>query len=32
LKSRGDQILNQDIPAFNKRLWDAGLGAIWNHG
>jgi hypothetical protein len=29
LKARGTEILNQDIPAFNKRLWDAGLGAIW---
>jgi hypothetical protein len=29
LKSRGNELLNQDIPAFNKRLWDAGLGAIW---
>lgn len=29
LKARGDELLNQDIPAFNKRLWDAGLGAIW---
>ncbi len=29
LKARGDQLLNVDIPAFNKRLWDAGLGAIW---
>ncbi len=29
LKARGTELLNQDIPAFNKRLWDAGLGAIW---
>jgi len=29
LKSRGTELLTQDIPAFNKRLWDAGLGAIW---
>ena len=29
LKARGNELLNQDIPAFNKRLWDAGLGAIW---
>ena len=29
LKARADELLNQDIPAFNKRLWDAGLGAIW---
>ena len=29
LKARGNELLNQDLPAFNKRLWDAGLGAIW---
>jgi hypothetical protein len=29
LKARGTDILDKDIPAFNKRLWDAGLGAIW---
>jgi hypothetical protein len=29
LKARADEILNRDIPAFNKKLWDAGMGAIW---
>lgn len=29
LKARGSQLLEQDIPTFNKRLWDLGLGAIW---
>jgi photosystem II stability/assembly factor-like uncharacterized protein len=29
LKARGDEILNRDLPALNKKLWDAGLGAIW---
>jgi thioester reductase-like protein len=29
LKARGTDLLDRDIPAFNKRLWDAGLGAIW---
>jgi hypothetical protein len=29
LKARGNELLTHDIPAFNKRLWDAGLGAIW---
>ena len=29
LKSRANEILDRDIPAFNKRTWDAGLGAIW---
>jgi hypothetical protein len=29
LKARADEILNHDLPALNKKLWDAGLGAIW---
>jgi photosystem II stability/assembly factor-like uncharacterized protein len=29
LKARGNEITEKDIPAFNKRLWDVGLGAIW---
>jgi hypothetical protein len=29
LKARGEEILNRDIPALNKKLFDAGLGAIW---
>jgi len=29
LKARGDEVLQKDIPGFNKQLWDAGLGAIW---
>jgi len=29
LKTRGAQILDQDVPALNKRLWEVGLGAIW---
>jgi hypothetical protein len=29
LKARGDEVLQKDIPSFNKQLWDAGLGAIW---
>ena len=29
LKSRALEILDRDIPAFNKRMWDAGVGAIW---
>ena len=31
LKARANEILDKDIPAFNKRLWDAGLGAIWKY-
>jgi photosystem II stability/assembly factor-like uncharacterized protein len=29
LQTRASDILNKDIPAYNKQLWDAGLGAIW---
>lgn len=29
LKNRGDEILDKNIPAFNKSLWDAGVGAVW---
>ena len=29
LKARSDEMLNKDIPALNKHLWDAGFGAIW---
>jgi photosystem II stability/assembly factor-like uncharacterized protein len=29
LKARGIELLERDIPAFNKRLWDAGVGPIW---
>lgn len=31
LKSRADEILDKNIPAFNKLLWDAGVGAIWKN-
>jgi photosystem II stability/assembly factor-like uncharacterized protein len=29
LKARANEIMEKDIPALNKRLWDAGRGAIW---
>ncbi|HET6862527.1 MAG TPA: hypothetical protein VFH91_05750 [Pyrinomonadaceae bacterium] len=29
LKARGNELLERDLPAFNKRLWELGLGAIW---
>ena len=29
LKGKGTEILEKDIPAMNKMLWDAGKGAIW---
>ena len=28
LKARGDKIINEDVPAMNKQLWDAGLGVV----
>jgi len=31
LKARGDEMLDKDIPALNKRFWDVGKGAIWKH-
>jgi photosystem II stability/assembly factor-like uncharacterized protein len=29
LKTRGNELMDKDIPAMNKKLWDAGKGAIW---
>ena len=29
LKTRAAEILDKNIPAFNKLLWEAGVGAIW---
>lgn len=29
LKARGTEMLNRDVPAVNKLLWEAGKGAIW---
>jgi hypothetical protein len=29
LKARGLKLKNETIPAFNKQLWDLGMGAIW---
>lgn len=29
LKARASEILDKDVPALNKRLWEVGLGAIW---
>ncbi len=29
LKKRGEHLLNTEIPALNKLLWDAGIGGIW---
>ena len=29
LKERAEELINRDIPALNKKLFDVGLGAIW---
>lgn len=29
LQSRGNELLEKDIPAFNEKLWKAGIGSIW---
>jgi hypothetical protein len=29
LQSRSNEILDNKLPALNKQLWDAGVGAIW---
>lgn len=31
LKNRGVEILEKNIPALNKKLWDAGIGAVWKN-
>ena len=31
LKARANEILDRDIPALNKKMWDAGMGAIWKY-
>lgn len=31
LKARAAEILNKNIPDFNKLLWEAGVGAIWKN-
>jgi len=31
LKSRGVDILEKNIPELNKKLWDAGFGAVWKN-
>jgi hypothetical protein len=31
LKSRGVEILDKNIPELNKKLWDAGVGAVWKN-
>jgi photosystem II stability/assembly factor-like uncharacterized protein len=29
LKQTSNQLLKEAIPAYNKKLWDAGIGALW---
>jgi photosystem II stability/assembly factor-like uncharacterized protein len=29
LKKRGVELLETDIPGYNKKLWEAGIGAVW---
>ena len=29
LKSRADEMLDRDLPALNRQLWELGIGAIW---
>jgi photosystem II stability/assembly factor-like uncharacterized protein len=29
LKARSDAMINADIPALSRKLWDLGLGALW---
>jgi photosystem II stability/assembly factor-like uncharacterized protein len=29
LEARANDFLQKDIPALNKKLWDAGVGAVW---
>ncbi len=29
LRTRADEILAKDIPALNRTLWEAGVGALW---
>ena len=29
LKAKATEILEKDIPALNKKLWDLGVGGVW---
>jgi photosystem II stability/assembly factor-like uncharacterized protein len=31
LKSRGVEMLDKNIPDLNKKLWEAGVGAVWKN-
>lgn len=29
LKTQGNELLEKELPLFNKKLWEAGIGAVW---
>ncbi len=31
LQTRANEILTKDIPAYNKQLWNVGVGAVWEN-
>jgi len=31
LRTRASEILDKNIPALNKKLWEAGIGAVWKN-
>jgi hypothetical protein len=31
LEARAREILDREIPAFNKQLWNVGVGAVWEN-
>jgi hypothetical protein len=31
LKGRGVEIVEKNIPDLNKKLWEAGIGAVWKN-
>ncbi len=31
LQARARELLDKDIPAFNKQMWNAGVGALWEN-
>ena len=32
LQARGKQLLEVDVPAYTRKLWDAGIGAVYQIG
>ena len=31
LQTRANELLSKDIPAYNKQLWNVGVGAVWEN-